>query len=578
MAAEPTAEEQAVVDAVLGQPSQAWNGRGAPSGDLRVAERGFHRAESVRHLLLPALHALQNGVGYISEGGLNYVCYRLDVPPADAYGVASFYALLATHEQPRRVAHVCTDIACRRTGAMALLAASSAAHASPCLGQCDRAPAVFVQRAGETNLVIAPATGVDGERSVTPPFAVGGDLRLLRRVGTVDPASLDAYQKSGGYRALARALEMGAASVVEHVKASRIRGRGGAAFPMGVKWEAVASSAEPVRYLVCNADESEPGTFKDRTLMEGDPFALVESMTITGFAIGATLGYLYIRAEYPQAEAACRHAIDTAHDAGLLGDDILGSGVSFDIEIRMGGGAYICGEETALFNSIEGYRGEPRQKPPFPTQAGLFGKPTVVNNVETLMNVPLIVLEGGERFAAIGTEESTGPKLFCVSGDVARPGLYEVDFGATLRDVIDLAGGAETMRAVLLGGAAGSFVGPEALDLPLTFEATRAAGAALGSGVVMVFDDTTDFADTLHRMAAFFRDESCGQCVPCRVGTVRQEEALQRIASGATLGTVQDEIRLLGEVDQVMRDASICGLGHTAGVAVHSAIRMGLIG
>jgi NADH-quinone oxidoreductase subunit F len=314
-------------------------------------------------------------------------------------------------------------------------------------------------------------------------------------------------------------------------------------------------------------------------ILEEDPFAIVEALTIAGLAVGAQLGFLYIRGEYPLARARVEAAADQARVAGLLGPDVLGSGLGFDLDVRSGAGAYICGEETALFNSIEGYRGEPRNKPPFPTQAGLFGKPTVVNNVETLANVPAIVLEGGEQFAALGTEESTGPKLFCLSGAVARPGIYEVEFGVTLGEVIGLAGGLKgDVEAILLGGAAGSFVTTDLMDLPLTFEDTRAAGVSLGSGVIMAFASGTDFEAVVHRVAAFFRDESCGQCVPCRVGTVRQEEALHRITVGAPLGTVADEISLLDDIDRVMRDASICGLGQTAGVAVKSAIELGLIG
>jgi NADH-quinone oxidoreductase subunit F len=260
----------------------------------------------------------------------------------------------------------------------------------------------------------------------------------------------------------------------------------------------------------------------------------------------------------------------------LLGDNIMESSFSFEIEVRRGAGAYICGEETALFNSIEGLRGEPRNKPPFPTQAGLFGKPTVVNNVETFVNVLDIVLYGGPAFAAIGTEQSTGTKLFCLSGHVARPGLYEVPFGVTLRQVLELAGGVpggRPLQGILLGGAAGTFVTPDELDVPLTFEGTRAVGASLGSGVIMAFDDTVDLSDTILRIAAFFRDESCGQCVPCRVGTVRQEEALRRLMTGTPLGTTADEVALIDDIGLVMRDASICGLGQTAANAVQSAIQ-----
>jgi NADH-quinone oxidoreductase subunit F len=341
-------------------------------------------------------------------------------------------------------------------------------------------------------------------------------------------------------------------------------------------------AAQPARphYLVCNADESEPGTFKDRVLLEGDPFAIVEAMTIEGFAVGATRGYLYLRAEYPLAAERVEGALAQARGEGLLGTDILGSGWSFDIELRRGAGAYICGEETALFESIEGKRGFPRVKPPFPTTHGLFGKPTVVNNVETLVNVPHIVLEGGEAFAAIGTEGSTGPKLFCLSGHVARPGVYEVEFGATLGQLLALGGGVpgdKPIQAILLGGAAGVFVGGGAVDMPLTFEGARAAGATLGSGVVMVFDETADLPGALRRIAAFFRDESCGQCVPCRVGSVRQEELLARLIAGRPLDGVDGELVRLRDVGQAMRDASICGLGQTASSAIESAVRAGLV-
>jgi NADH-quinone oxidoreductase subunit F len=259
----------------------------------------------------------------------------------------------------------------------------------------------------------------------------------------------------------------------------------------------------------------------------------------------------------------------------MLGDNILGRGLRFDIELRKGAGAYICGEETAIFGSIEGYRGEPRNKPPFPVERGLFGQPTVVNNVETLVNTLPIVLEGAVAYANIGTERSTGPKLFCVSGAVEQPGTYEVPFGTTLRELLDLAGGVAggcPLRAILLGGAAGSFITPDTLDLPLTFEATREAGTTLGSGVVLVLDDTADLPELLMTIAGFMRDESCGQCVPCRVGTVRQEEALARLISGQTRGSVQDELNLIAEIGEAMRDASICGLGQTASSAVESAI------
>jgi NADH-quinone oxidoreductase subunit F len=413
---------------------------------------------------------------------------------------------------------------------------------------------------------------VRGTENGAPPIPQLGEagLRLLARVGVVDPGSLDEYRAHGGFRALERARAIGPAQTVDEVAASGLVGRGGAAFPTGRKWAAVAQQPTQPHYLVCNADESEPGTFSNRVLMEGDPFAVVESIAIAAFAVGAAKADVYIRGEYPEAEARLANAIGRSSEAGVLGE--------LDIEIRRGAGAYICGEETALFESIEGKRGEPRNKPPFPVEVGLFGKPTAINNVETLVNVPLIVGSdgGAEAFRAIGTEGSTGPKLFCVSGHVVEPGLYEVEFGATLRELLDEAGGVpggKAIKAVLLGGAAGVFVGPDALDVPLTFEATRAIGATLGSGVVMVFDETADLVGALTRIARFFRDESCGQCVPCRVGTVRQEELLARLAAGRTNGSRNDELALLRDIGQAMRDASICGLGQTASSAIESAVR-----
>jgi NADH-quinone oxidoreductase subunit F len=299
-------------------------------------------------------------------------------------------------------------------------------------------------------------------------------------------------------------------------------------------------------------------------------------MTIAGYATGAEHGYLYLRGEYPVAWERLVHAITEARARGFLGQDVLGHGFNFDIELRKGAGAYICGEETALFNSIEGYRGEPRNKPPFPVDEGLFDKPTVINNVETLVNVPGILTDGAKAYASIGTENSTGTRLFCLSGRVEKPGLYEAPFGIRLGELLDMAGGVKDgrpLRTILLGGAAGRFVTPDDLDLRMTFEDTREVGTTMGSGVVMVVDDTVDMRAILMRIAAFFRDESCGQCVPCRVGTVRQEEALARLVNETPRGSLEDEYKLLDEITASMRDASICGLGQTAADAIESALK-----
>jgi NADH-quinone oxidoreductase subunit F len=588
-AARPTDEERRAVDGLLGPE---------PVSNDRVV-RGGHETRADRTLLLPALHALHASEGWISEGGLNYICERLTVPPAEAYGVATFYAMFSVQPQPKTVVHVCDDLACRIQGGRELVAELEAEGAnadwtwtrSPCLGMCEQAPAIFAQRAGRLDVSLGEATVATVRAAAAPDSTVtcaGGvtapqlwdptaraGLRLLRRVGDVDPTSIDAYRAAGGYAALRRAVDLGPEGTIREVTDAKLLGRGGAAFPTGVKWKAVAEQSVQPHFVICNADESEPGTFKDRLVMELDPFSVVEALTIAGFATGSERGYVYVRGEYPLATERLEGAIAEARVHGYLGDDVMERGFRFDLELRRGAGAYICGEETSLFNSIEGKRGEPRNKPPFPVTYGVFGKPTAINNVETLINVLPILELGAEGYSSVGTEDSTGSRLFCLSGHVERPGVYEHPHGVTLGDAIAASGGVrggERLKAVLLGGAAGGFVGPDRLDTRLTFEDARAGGYTLGSGVIMVFDEDTDLVDLVLRIARFFRDESCGQCVPCRVGTVRQEEALLRLVSGRTMGTRADELALLEDVADVMRDASICGLGQTAAAAVRSAI------
>ena len=573
-----TEDERQAIDAALNSVTLS-----SSKGDSDQGPR------AKRHLLLPILHAIGERIGWISPGALNYACEKLTVPPAEAYGVATFYGMFSTKPRSPAVLHACDDIACMRSAPYDVPPEVTVLR-SPCLGLCERAPAAMLSVAGvrPVHEQIAPADthaiaqgfarASRGEHSneAPRPHAGGSSIRLLERVAAgVDPASLDAYRAHGGYAALHKALEIGPDAVIAEVTASKLLGRGGAAFPTGRKMDAVARAKARPHYVICNADESEPGTFKDRILMECDPFALVEAIAIAGYATGCERGFIYIRGEYPLATHRLQHAIDAARAAGLLGERIAGSTFSFDIEIRRGAGAYICGEETALFNSIEGKRGEPRSKPPFPVEAGLFGKPTQVNNVETLANLLPILLDGGAAYARTGTPGSTGTRLFCLSGSVAKPGLYEVAHGVTLGDLIAMAGGVangRALQAVLLGGAAGSFVGPSALSMPLSFEGSRAIGATLGSGVVMLFDDTVDLAPVVVRIARFFREESCGQCVPCRVGTVRQEEALERLLHGGRDGAgVARDVALLNEIGRAMRDASICGLGQTAASAVASA-------
>ena len=624
-----TPAERAAIDAYLlpriGGARGGWDGGNHEHARDNHVARGGHEARSHRDLLLPVLHAVQDRVGYISPGAIGHLCRRLSIPPAEAYGVASFYALLATSPLPPAVVHVCDDMACRLAGAEQLCAdlertLGPAGHPregddrtwkrSPCLGQCERAPAALFTVAGDpavrasTGPLDAPAIlrrlddGLRGLADLGPleegigtaptperlealcrfvPQAGSSDLRLLARLGRIDPTSLTDFLATGGYRALGEAIASGPERVIREVITAEVLGRGGAAFPAGQKWAAARASTGFPKSIVCNADEAEPGTFKDRAILEEDPFALVEAMTIAAFAVGAELGFIYLRGEYPLAEARMQNAIDRARERGLLGTNIMGGDFDFDIEIRRGGGAYICGEGTSIYESIEGKRGEPRNKSARSTTAGLFGKPTVLNNVETLINIPSIVLDGGEMYAALGSPSSNGHKLFSVSGHVARPGVYETEFGITLRDLIEMAGGVpggRAVKAVNLGGAAGVFVGPEAMHMPLTYEHAKELGATLGAGAVVVFDETTDVLDILRRIAEFFRDESCGQCVPCRVGTVRQEELLARLIAGRPIGSVADELALLDDLGRAMRDASICGLGQTANDALASGIRL----
>jgi NADH-quinone oxidoreductase subunit F len=555
---EPTSAERAAVETVLG-PDQSGGAHDRTGGQSLRARR---------HLLLPTLHALNDRVGWISPPAIDHVAERLDVSPAEIHGVVTFYGLFSIHERPARQVHVCVDLVCRIEDGHRVL--PDGAHPSPCLGMCEQAPAVLVTHAGDSvrrislggitpdrvDELAAGAPVPPAERRTTASVPQEGDpgLVLLRRAGRGDPLDFDAYVADGGLRALDRAREIGAEGVLELVDAAGLLGRGGAAFPTARKWRAVRSQAATPRHLVCNADESEPGTFKDRVLIEHDPFALLESMTIAALAADCTHGWIYVRGEYPGVEATLMSAIERFRAEGILGAD-------FDVTIRRGAGAYICGEETAIFNSIEGYRGEPRNKPPYPFEVGLFGAPTVVNNVETLMNVPSIVLG----------RTTSNRRLFCLSGAVAVPGVYEVELGLTLGDLIGLAGGLRSgseLLAVLLGGAAGRYVAPDALDLVLDDDSIRAAGLTLGSGVVMVLDQHVDLVDQIRRIAAFFRDESCGQCVPCRVGTVRQEEVLERLANGVRDGQVE----LLADIGRAMTDASICGLGQTAHNAIESAV------
>jgi NADH-quinone oxidoreductase subunit F len=519
------------------------------------------------------------------------VATALDLPVTDVFGVTEFYEMLHTKGVGRKLIRVCQDAPCALAGAddvvetLCRRLGIEPGETTPdgeytvervrCLGLCDRAPASLVNLDRYAPFDPAAPEVLLNSPPSSESLAIGGLVKLaLSNVSVIDPTRLEDYVSQGGLAALRQALcTMSPQQVLEAVKASKLVGRGGAAFPTGLKWEFAARNHGP-RYVVCNADESEPGAFKDRVLMEGDPFRVVEGLILACYAIGAHQGFIYVRGEHRRAFEGFAGAIQQLGAACCLGDNILDSGFDCEIEVRRGAGAYVCGEETALMESIEGKRGFPRLRPPFPTDRGLWGHPTVINNVETLAKVPPIILHGASWYNALGTPESAGTKLFAVSGSVLRPGVYEVPFGVSLRHLVyDLAGGlreGREIQAILTGGAAGTFLTGDDLDIPLTFEDFKEVGGTIGAGTIMVFDDGVDLRQVLSRIADFFAHESCGKCYPCQMGTQRQAEILGRISrDGARPGDVDD----LLELGVVMTDTSICGLGQTASLAVLDAYR-----
>lgn len=543
-----------------------------------------------RTALLPLLHEAQDYFGYIPETVAEEIAKAIKVPLADVFGVIEFYSLLFKHPIGETIVHVCNGPACAMAGSEAIYKLLNQKESlkfgkevkpritievAACLGLCEHAPAMLVKGQPMISKDLQSWEEIFELSRKRPQTILGGDVhRLTKNCGKGRRTNLDQYLETGGYIGIKKALSLDPGEVINQVKDSGLVGRGGAAFPTGMKWEGAAREEEKIKYLVCNGDEAEPGTFKDRVLMEDDPHLIIEGMLIAAYAIGAQKGYFYVRGEYLTSYRHVIEAVEEARKAGFLGENILGSGFSFDIEIRRGAGAYICGEETALFESIEGKRGFPRVKPPFPTTHGLFGKPTVINNVETLANIPIILSMGIEEYKSIGTEKSPGSKLFCLSGDVNKPGLYEVPFGVTIRHVIEnLAGGMRSehpLQAILIGGAAGAMADPSQLDVSLSFEALRKEGLPLGSGAITVFDETRDLRDVLLRLANFFAEESCGKCFPCQLGTQRQHEIMKRIAKR---NVKNSDINDLEDIIVTMTDSSLCGLGQTAGTAIGSAIK-----
>ncbi len=546
-----------------------------------------------RTMLLPALHHAQAVYGWLPREVQEEIGRVLRVPLAEVHGVIEFYTMFYNTPTAQRVVRLCEDPACTLAGSDALaqglensLGLSPGQTSAdgqvtlefvPCLGMCEHAPAALNgdKPAGDLALERIPAF-LDGKIEAPQPKIFGEPRWLTRLIGVVNPRSLESYEAHDGYTGLRITVGMTPEEVLDTIESSGIVGRGGAMFPLGQKLRFTRGSpGDPShKHIVVNADESEPGTFKDRPFLEDDPFSVIEAATLAAYAVGAQNGWIFIRGEYPRAYARMENAIQQARAAGRLGANILGiKGFTFDIELRLGAGAYICGEETALFEAIEGRRGFPRIKPPFPTTHGLFSQPTAINNVETLVAALRVFEKGVDTWRSAGTKDSPGTKLFCLSGHVVRPGVYEVPFGLTLRELIDMAGGVSTghpIRAVLMGGAAGVFVGPEALDTPLTYEDSRSRKVPLGSGVVMVFDDTVDLRLPLYQLSRFFAHESCGKCFPCQLGTQRQMEILQHLSQNG--GSRPGDRQALIEIGAAMTQTSLCGLGQTAASAVISAI------
>ncbi len=547
-----------------------------------VSRRGSRSGD-----LLPILQDMQDCEGYLSPQVLGAVSDALQIPDSQTQAVATFYSMLSTEPRAAKVIRVCDGPVCCLHGGEAVRAAIDQAAEShsdicvertSCLGLCDRAPAALVglEPCGPINTSRA-ADCLNGWRGDALSYAEPreGEVRIaMARVGRIDPDNIDSAFEAGAYRSLKSALEEDAdksANVLDAIVRSGLQGRGGAGFPTGRKWHFVREAAGEPKYVICNADESEPAAFKDRVLMEGDPHLLLEGMALCGLAVGAKEGIIYIRGEYEMAARRLEHAIGQAEQGGWLGERIDDSEFSFRVRLHRGAGAYICGEETGLLESLEGRRGEPRVRPPYPTTHGLFGKPTVVNNVETFCKVPAIIACGAEWYRSLGTEASPGTKLFTVTGHVNRPGAFEAPFGITLRQIIEqFAGGmrdGSKFKMLMTGGAAGTIVGEAALDVPLDF-AADAHGVTLGSGAFLVMDQTVGVLQLLGWLLYFFELESCGKCTPCREGTTAARQIIERLDEKKAAPHDLDRLK---QLSTMLRTTSLCGLGQSVAWPIDSA-------
>lgn len=524
--------------------------------------------------LLPLLHAFHDRDGQLTDDALRAISEGLRIPLAELFGAVDFYHHLSRTPGGRDAPRVCTGPVCRQRGADDLLAAlaDQGATEMPCAGRCDDPIPVLVGR--ESRRGSADGT-LEAVPSPLPPAAPEGAQECVFG-GIREPgrATLAGYRATGGYEALAKVVASDPAAVRQELLESGLAGRGGAAFPTAVKWTAVAEAEGEPKSIVCNADEGEPGCFKDRALMDHDPHALIEGMAIAARCTGATRGIIYLRYEYPETEAILERALAEAREAGLIGGDFAGSGQDFDLYVRVGAGSYVCGEETALLESLEGNRPFPRNRPPYPVTHGLEGKPTAVNNVETLCAVAPIIRNGAAWYQGLGAGEHAGTKVVSVSGDVQRPGNYEIPIGMPLRTLLDeWAGGAQpgrTLVAATMAGLSGGFLTGEDLETTLDEPALRARGSFLGAGGIMVLDDTRELRGFTKEAMHFFADESCGKCFPCRIGTQRLHERLAGTAGPKDAAAWREEVQTIGHV---MKTTSACGLGVAAPLVVDSLLR-----
>ena len=564
------------------------------SENKRRFEKLLERYPVKRSALLPALHLAQQQAGYLSNDALEYLAGVLDLTPAQVHDTASFYSLFRFEPQGRLRLSICTNLSCSLQGAEKLLEhacgrlgiregattadGSFTVERVECLAACGGAPAVQVNGQWLEQAVQDDLEGVLGGEPRCRPFdwpKSPGETILLRNCWKPNSASIRTYQSGGGYSRLKSYLSMDRGEIIEAVKQSNLRGRGGAGFPAGLKWSFLPKDNPKPRYLCVNADEGEPGTYKDRLLIERDPHQLIEAIVVSAYAVQAKTAYIYIRGEFHQGIAILEQAIEEARAAGFVGSDILGTGVGVEIRVHSGAGSYECGEETALIESLEGKRGQPRLKPPFPASVGLYGCPTIINNVETLVCVPLILERGARWFAEYGSERNGGPKLYCISGQVERPGVYEAPMGRiTLRQLIEeYAGGVpqgRRLRAVLPGGSSTPALTADEIDVALDFDSLAKAGSMLGSAATIVMDDSTCMVWMAQKLAYFYQHESCGKCSPCREGTGWMLRLLTRIEAGS--GTRRD-LETLESLFEAISGKTVCPFGDAAIGAPQSALR-----